>query len=131
MEQPQARTVRDRPRYALLILATLLIGLASRRLDRFLPWPLHKNTGDVLWATMVFFLFALLWPRLSTLRLILTTLLFSVCIELAKLLKWPWLVHLRATTAGHLVFGSVFSWSNLICYLIGSLLGSFIDAKVL
>ncbi|MDB6113983.1 MAG: hypothetical protein JWQ62_928 [Lacunisphaera sp.] len=39
--------------------------------------------------------------------------------ECLKLWQAPWLVSLRHTTAGHLVFGQVFSWPNFPTYAAG------------
>src|SRR5438128_2482223 len=101
----------------------MLLGLASRKWAWMLPGLLRKNLGDVLWATMVFFLFGFLLPRLSTLRLAGIAALFSMCIEVSKFAHAPWFDALRATVPGRLVFGYTFSWSNLVCYLVGIALG--------
>ena len=55
---------------------------------------------------------------------------FSFAIEALKLCQVPWLVSLRHTTAGHLVFGHVFSWQNLVAYTVGVLLGLLVAALV-
>ena len=105
----------------------MLLGLASRRFDVRLPVPLHKNTGDVLWAVLVFWLAALLFPARSVRFLFGLSALSALCIECAKLLPFPWLAAIRATTFGHLLYGSVFSWANLIDYAIGLLLAAALD----
>jgi hypothetical protein len=121
---------RDRRLYALLTLFTIILGLASRRFDAWLPVPLHKNTGDVLWAVMVYWLAALLLPARSIKFLIVLSALYAIGIECAKLIHHPWLVAFRATTAGHLIFGAVFSWADLLDYGIGILLAAALDYKL-
>ncbi len=121
---------RDRRGYALLTLCTIVLGLASRRFDAWLPVPLHKNTGDVLWAVMVYWLAALLFPARSVKFLVGVSALYAVAIECSKLLHFPWLVAFRATTAGHLIFGAVFSWADLADYGIGILLAAALDYKL-
>ncbi|HLK55451.1 MAG TPA: DUF2809 domain-containing protein [Chthonomonadaceae bacterium] len=118
---------RNRLYYALLIGATILLGLASRRVDRFLPGPLHKNTGDVLWAMMAYWIIATLFARRSTLFLVSVTGAFCLFIECFKFIQAPWLDTLRATTLGRLIFGYNFSWSNLLCYAIGIGIGALIE----
>ena len=118
---------RDRRTYTFLAVLTMLLGLASRRFDVRLPVPLHKNTGDVLWAVLVLWLAALLFPARSGRFLLGLSALYALCIECAKLLPFPWLAAMRATTFGHLLFGSVFSWANLIDYGIGLLLAAALD----
>lgn len=121
---------RDRRLYAALALLTLLLGLASRRFDVRLPVPLHKNTGDVLWAVLVFWLAALLFPTRSGRFLLSLSTLYALGIECAKLLPLPWLAAIRATTTGHLIFGSVFSWANLIDYGIGIGIAALLDYRL-
>src|SRR5579859_4177267 len=101
---------RRRPVYVALVGIVILLGLASRKFAWLLPDLLHKNTGDFLWAVMVFFLFGLLFPRLSTFRIAMLAALFSVCIEVGKFYHAPWLDAVRATVPGRLVFGYTFSW---------------------
>ncbi len=121
--------MRDRRRYAMLALLTIGVGLASRRFDAWLPVPLHKNTGDVLWAVMVYWLAALLFPARPIKFLVSVSTLYAIGIECSKLIHLPWLVAFRATTAGHLIFGAVFSWADLLDYGIGILLAAALDYK--
>ena len=121
---------RDRRGCAILALLTIVVGLASRRVDAWLPVPLHKNTGDVLWAVMVYWLAALLFPSRSIKFLTSASALYAIGIECSKLLQFPWLVAFRATTAGHLIFGAVFSWTDLLDYGIGILLAAAFDYRI-
>jgi|SRR5579871_6818671 len=116
--------------YLALVFFTILLGLASRKLDRFLPGLLHKNTGDALWATMVFFLWALVFRRKTTRFVATMAALFSIGIEFLKLYQAGWLDTIRVTLPGRLIFGYVFSWSNLLCYLLGILLAALIDLQL-
>lgn len=118
---------RDRRLYAFLTLLTIIAGLASRRFDACLPVPLHKNTGDVLWAVMVYWLAALLFPARSIRFLGGISALYALGIECSKRVHLPWLAAFRATTLGHLVFGAVFSWADLLDYGIGILLAAALD----
>jgi hypothetical protein len=125
---PPGRRTPPRSRVAcvLAFAATLLLGLASRR------WPvaatlLGKYPGDALWALMLFFGAAALWPGAGTGRLVAGTGLACAGVEFAKLWQAPWLVALRHTTAGHLVLGHAFSWQNLAAYAVGVLAGGALD----
>lgn len=102
-----------------MVVLVIGLGLASRRFSAWLPGLLQKNLGDILWATMVYFALGALLPRLSQWRLAGLACGFSLAIELSKFLHAPWFDAIRATAAGRLVFGYVFSWSNLACYLAG------------
>lgn len=45
---------RNRLIYAILIIAIIFLGLASRYFSEHLPLFLSKYSGDTLWALMVF-----------------------------------------------------------------------------
>lgn len=119
--------IRSRRLYLGLMPAVMMLGLASRRFDEMLPGALHKNTGDVLWATLVFLMLGFLWPKWTTRRTALVAALFSGCVELSKFSHAGWLEVIRNTVVGRLVFGYVFSWSNLLCYAIGIAAGILLE----
>ena len=112
-------TPRSRLTYALLVALTIPLGLAARKFSFLLPLWLAKNAGDVLYATMAFWLVGFLFPRLSTLHAALAATLFCFGIEILKFSQAPWLVAARHSRAGALVFGAGFHTSNLLCYVIG------------
>ena len=95
---------RSRLTYAVLVAAVIVLGLASRKFAWLLPSLLKKNAGDVLWATMVFFLLGLLLSRLSTLKVAGISGLFSLFIEFFKLYHAPALDGFRDTSLGRLHF---------------------------
>jgi len=76
---------------------------------------------------MVFFGLGIIFNQVSSLRLGLVALGFSFGIEALKLWQAPWLVSVRQTTLGHLVFGHVFSWQNLVAYTVGILVGLIVE----
>lgn len=122
---------RKRTWYLIAFVATIAAGLASRRFPHVLPAFLGKYPGDALWALMVFFGLGSIFHKISSLRLAIETLCFSFGIEALKLCQSPWLANVRHTTLGHLVFGHVFSWQNLVAYTIGVLVGLMVEVLVL
>ena len=102
-------------------------GLASRRFPEWLPAFIGKYPGDALWALMVFFGFAALFPRWASLRVAALALGFSFAIEILKLWQAPWLVAVRHNVIGQLIFGHAFSWQNLVAYTLGVALGLGIE----
>jgi len=122
--------MRNRCRYLLAVIVTIALGLASRRFPGVFPGWLGKYPGDALWALMTFFAWGLLFPRIPTLRRARLALVTSFMVEFIKLYEAPWIVTIRYTTLGHLVFGQVFSWQNLIAYTIGVVAGVAIEQLV-
>lgn len=110
---------RSRFPYAALTLGVIAVGMASRRFPGLFPTVLDKYPGDVLWALMVFFGLGTVLPRHSTGRLALAALSISFVVEFSQLYQAPWINAIRATTPGHLVLGSTFSWGDLLAYVAG------------
>ena len=118
-ENPRPRFI-----YFLAILATIALGLLSRRFPYLLPAALGKYPGDALWALMVFLGFGFLFRRSPTLVVAPAAFAFSVAIEFSQLYHAPWIDSIRATLPGRLILGSGFSWVDILAYAIGILVGA-------
>jgi hypothetical protein len=110
---------------------TVACGLASRQYGAVLPSFIARYAGDALWASMVVWLLALLWPRVATSRLALGALAIAVTVELSQLYRAPWLDAIRATTVGALILGQGFLPSDLACYAVGVSLAALLDRWLL
>lgn len=113
--------------YAILILATLFAGLASRQYDELFPSWINIGLGDALWALLVFWVFAFLAPISKPRALFSFTLLFSFAVEASQLYQAPWINEIRATTLGALILGHGFLWTDLLAYTIGASFGGLMD----
>lgn len=118
---------RSRPLYLALTAVSVALGLASRRFRDALPAFVGAYAGDALWAAMVYFLAAAVWPRASIRRLATGAGVFALAIELSQLYHAPWIDGVRATRPGGLVLGFGFLWSDLACYAAGILLAAAVD----
>lgn len=124
----KAGTAIGRPRWRIALLAVLTVPLGLlTRADLPLPGLIATYGGDTLYATLAFFLTALLLPSWPTWRLATLALGFCYAIEASQLIHAPWLDALRNTGGGRLVLGTGFLWSDLVCYSMGVLLGAVID----
>jgi hypothetical protein len=120
---------RDHRVYACLFVATIILGLASRRFGHSLPHFFAEYAGDTLWAAMVFFGLAFLLPKKSTLTLAVIALVTSFAVEFSQLYRAPWIDAIRSNRVGALVLGQGFLWSDLLCYIAGVVLAALIDQK--
>lgn len=111
--------IRKRALLLLALAATIALGLASRRWPGLFPVVFGKYPGDALWAQMIYWLAALVAPGASVGQLAASALAISYLDELSQLYHAPWIDQIRATTAGHLVLGSYFSWHDMVAYTIG------------
>ena len=118
---------RSRLAVARWLLITVAFGLASRRFPDALPRIVSRYAGDVLWAAMVYWWLALLWPRAPVTRLAASALGIAIAVEMSQLLHAPWLNAVRANAFGALVLGQGFLWSDITCYITGVALAVLID----
>ncbi|MCR4835536.1 MAG: DUF2809 domain-containing protein [Bacteroidaceae bacterium] len=100
--------------YLVALSITIAIGLLSRKLP-FVP----AETGDALWAVMVFCMCRAIMVRKRLAIIALLSLLISYCVEASQLIQWNWLTQLRSTTLGHLILGQGFLWKDIAAYSIG------------
>lgn len=119
---------RNRIVYLVTLVAVIALGLASRRYPGLFPHVLGKYPGDALWALMVFLILGSIRPASSTGWLAIGALTISWLDEASQLYQAPWINAIRATTAGHLVLGSAFSWKDMVSYVVGVIIGG--GAKV-
>ncbi|MBD8689781.1 MULTISPECIES: ribosomal maturation YjgA family protein [unclassified Rhizobium] len=122
-------------RRACLLAATcgvILAGLVLRRFgyDIGLPFVVVKYGGSILWGSMVFLLVASLLPCRNRGTAIVVACSVAVVVELIRLVHFPALDAFRATTAGALLLGRVFSLWNIACYLAGIGLAAVIASRV-
>lgn len=121
--------MRSRLRLSGLSVVTIAAGLATRRFPDAFPHAVVDYGGDILWATLVFWLVAWLRPGAPSMALAAAAGLFSILVELSQLLAPPWLVAVRATRMGALVLGQGFLASDLVCYAAGVGLAWWLDAR--
>ena len=112
----------------ILIALACLLGIASRRYARALPWFIAAYAGDTLWALAAFLGIGLILPRQQTWKVAVLAMTFSVAIELSQLYHAPWIDSIRHTTLGGLILGFGFLWSDLACYAVGVGLGAAIES---
>ena len=118
---------RTRVRYALSLAAVIGLGLASRSDPGVFPHALGKYPGDALWALMVFLILGIARPSSSTASLALIALGVACLDEASQLYQASWINAVRATTLGHVVLGSAFSWMDIVAYAAGVAIGAGVE----
>ena len=118
---------RSRAVLALLMLAAITIGLASRR--GYVPFPavLGNYPGDALWAWVVLLCVAWVRPSIARTKLACLSLLIAFAIEFLQLYQAPWMQALRANKLAYLVLGNGFDPLDLVAYAAGIALGLAVD----
>ena len=107
--------MRNKLLYSLLGLVVLIpLGLLSRRVNA-----LPDETGDALWAMMVFCFWRILLVNRPLKVVAAVAWVHSFVVEFSQLLTFPWLVSFRRTFIGHMMLGQGFLWIDLIAYTVG------------
>ncbi len=115
-------------RIAIFILS-ILVGLLSRSELIELPEIVDTYIGDIIWAFMVYWLFAIIFVRRSLKYILIISFVFSFLIEISQLYHAEWIDTIRGIWIFALVLGHGFLWSDLICYSMGILLGYFVERR--
>jgi len=116
---------RLRTIYFTLIAAVIILGLLSRRYSVVPLW-----VGDVLWATMIYFMLRFFYVNASIQKIAIISVVISYTIEFSQLYKAEWIDNLRHTFFGRMVLGETFLWGDLLSYTAGILIGLTIDVLV-
>ena len=117
--------VRLRVKYFIGICAIVVLGLLSRHFS-FIPlW-----VGDVLWATMIYFILRFFMLKASILKITLISIAISYTIEFSQLYQAEWINDLRHTFLGRMILGETFFWGDLVSYTAGILIGVCIEVWV-
>jgi hypothetical protein len=101
------------------------IGLISRRIG----W-IPTETGDALWAMMVFCLWRIVLQNKKLPLVAITSLAHCYLVEFSQMITWRWLVSFRQTFIGHMMLGQGFLWIDLLAYSIGIIVIYMIFSKI-
>lgn len=118
---------RSRLHLALLALAVIALGLASRRGYSPFPAALGNYPGDALWAWVVLLCVAWVRPAITRPRLVAWSLVIAFAIEFLQLYQAPWMQALRANKLAYLVLGNGFDPWDLVAYAVGIAMGAAVD----
>lgn len=117
--------IRLRIKYFIGTCGIVVLGLLSRHFS-FIPlW-----VGDVLWATMIYFILRFFMLKASILNITFISLAISYAIEFSQLYKAEWIDNMRHTFPGRMILGETFFWSDLVSYTAGILIGVSIELWV-
>ncbi len=107
------------------IILLIPIGLISRRIG----W-IPAETGDALWAMMVFCLWRIVLQNKKLPLVAITSLAHCYLVEFSQMITWRWLVSFRQTFIGHMMLGQRFLWIDLLAYSIGIIVIYMIFSKI-
>ena len=107
------------------IILLIPIGLISRRIS----W-IPTETGDALWAMMVFCLWRIVLHNKKLPLVAITSLVHCYLVEFSQMITWRWLVSFRQTFIGHMMLGQGFLWIDLLAYSIGIIVIYMIFSKI-
>ncbi len=101
-----------------MLLLTIALGLCARFAPLGLPWFWSKYLGSMLWAAALYWLLALLLPRMRSATLAALSIVIAILVELSRLVPERHIDAFRLTLAGRLLLGRYFSIKNITAYVI-------------
>lgn len=109
----------------------IVLGLALRKFGYSvgLPFIIVKYGGSLLWGSMVYLLIAAILAHRPVRVVVTTSIAVAVAVEFIRLIHFPALDAFRATTAGALLLGRVFSLWNIACYITGICAAALIASR--
>jgi hypothetical protein len=113
--------------YGVLGLATVPAGLVVRFVPVGLPWWVVKYGGSTLWAAMVYWVLAFVWPRRSPVWLASVAGVVATLVEVQRLFHFRALDAFRMTLAGILLLGRFFSVWDIVAYWVAIALAALLD----
>lgn len=125
-ERIMKTNIKIRIWYLLVSAVLVLLGLLSRKLS-FIPYCF----GDALWAMVVYCCWRIILVNKSHKVTALSALITSYIVEISQLIRWNWLVSIRATFLGHLLLGQGFQRSDLLAYTVGIVLVFLFDTVIM
>jgi hypothetical protein len=117
---------KSRVIYLFTIISVIVLGLISRKIS-FVP----LFVGDILWATMIFFMIKFLIGNKGISPVALISILICFLVEISQLYQTEWINAIRHTLPGRLILGQGFLWSDLVAYTGGIALGVMLDIYVI
>lgn len=100
---------------SLIGIAVLIpLGLCSRQFNS-----IPNETGDALWAMMVFCIWRIILHKKKLTTIAIVSLISSYLVEFSQLITWSFLVEFRKTFIGHMMLGQGFLWIDLLAYTVG------------
>jgi hypothetical protein len=119
--------LRARISYMIALVIIMILGLGSRRYGDLLPEFIADHSGDVLWASMIYFGVRALFVKKSFYWAFGVGLAFCFAIEFSQLYQEEWINAIRATSLGALVLGKGFLAADLLRYSVGVAVSCGID----
>ncbi len=110
----------------MLIVLSVALGLPSRIVSGVPDWYFNYG-GDAVWAMLVYWGFAFIFPRRAISKISFYSLSFAYAIELSQLYQEDWINSIRQIKLCALVLGYGFSFSDIVCYSVGVTIAATID----
>ena len=124
--------VRPRPTvYSLvLMLVTIVAGLAIRFVHLGLPRSVVKYGGSMLWAVMIYWMVSTILAGWRMRWVAIVSGLIATAVEFVKLYHTAWLDAFRHTLPGIVLLGSIFSFRDIAAYWIAIVLAAVLDSSI-
>jgi hypothetical protein len=112
----------------ILMIVTVVLGIAIRFVPLGLPMDLVKYGGSAMWAMMIYWVFTLIRPTWYLIPAFFASGLVATGLEFFKLYHAYDLDVFRSTLLGELLLGRFFSGKDIVAYWLAILVAVFVDS---
>ena len=123
--------LRVRLPFVVLALSTIALGLVVHRWGTMLTPRVRDMLGDGLWAMMIAWWLAAVFPRTALWTRGVAGLAICWAVEFSQLFHGQLLDNLRRTAAGQLVLGSGFDARDLVSYALGIITAALLEPAIM
>ena len=114
--------LKQRLTYAIVVLSLTPLGFSTKFYHGVYANWVNLYAGDILYPMFCFFLVLFFLPQINPVLLAAGNLLFDIFIELSQLITLPFLLELRSSFLGSIIFGSGFDFFDFFYYILGNVL---------
>ena len=122
---------RNRITYFMCIIIAIILTIMIENHKNVLPLSIGNYLGNVLKALIIYLFIAFIFKKISAINISVISMLICSCFSISNLCEIPWVDNIKNTSIGLFILGNSFVYTDLICYLVGVILGFVLEMLLL
>lgn len=122
---------RNRITYFMCIIIAIILTIMIENYKNVLPLSIGNYLENVLKALIIYLFIAFIFKKISAINISVISMLICSCFSISNLCEIPWVDNIKNTSIGLFILGNSFVYTDLICYLVGVILGFVLEMLLL
>ncbi|WP_294343881.1 DUF2809 domain-containing protein [uncultured Clostridium sp.] len=122
---------RNRITYFMCIIMAIILTIMIENYKNVLPLSIGNYLENVLKALIIYLFIAFIFKKISAINISVISMLICSCFSISNLCEIPWVDNIKNTSIGLFILGNSFVYTDLICYLVGVILGFVLEMLLL